>query len=98
MKSLFTIRKKKHVKHPQIIVDANRTKFSSLSLSHSETDSRHINIPLEDNPNPIDTEPSYFARKIIRDFKFNYSKEFRNYKLTDRDIEIIVEFLKTKQK
>ena len=80
------------------MVDADKTKFSSVSLSHSETDSRHLNVKLDDNPNSEDSEPSYFARKIIRDFKFNYSKEFKNYKLSDRDIEIIVEFLKTKQK
>lgn len=53
MKSLFTIRKKKHVKHPQIVVDADKTKFSSVSLSHSETDSRHLNIKLDDNPNSV---------------------------------------------
>lgn len=98
MKSLFTIRSKKHAVHPQIVVGANKTEFKSVTLTHNENENKHSNVPLDDNPNKNDERPSYFARRIIQDFKFNYSKEFENYKLSDRDIEIIVEFLKSKQK
>ena len=34
--SLFTIRKKKKEKHPQLIVDVNKTKFKSMSITHSK--------------------------------------------------------------
>lgn len=97
MKSLFTIRKKKHVKHPQIIVDANKTKFKSVSLTHSEDTHGHGTENLPNNPNSQDERKSYFVKRFIEDFKFNYSKEFKNYKLSDEDIEKIVEFLKSIQ-
>lgn len=98
MKSLFTIRRKKHVRHPQIVVDADKTKFTSVTLTHSEDTHGHGTEDLPDNPNPDDKRKSYFVKRFIEDFKFNYSKEFKNYKLTDEDISKIVEFLKSKQK
>lgn len=102
MKSIFTIRKRRKTRHPQIIVDADKTKFKSVTLTHSKTKDKKyptkINIELPDNPDQCDDSISYFARRIITDFKFNYSKEFQNYKLSDRDIEVITEFLKSKQK
>ena len=97
MKSLFTIRKKKHVRHPQIIVDSDRTKFTSVTLTHAKREKHNKNEHLPDNPNKDDEQESYFVRRFIKDFKFNYSKEFKNYKLTDNDIKKIVEFLKSKQ-
>lgn len=97
-KSLFTIRKRRKTRHPQIVVDADKTKFKSVTLTHSKLIGSHESINLPDNPNPNDETISYFAKRIISDFKFNYSKEFQNYKLSDKDIEIIIKFLKSKQK
>ena len=97
-KSLYTVRKKKHEDHPQVIVDSNRTMFTSLEVTHSKGRKKHWNVPLNDNPNPDDEKQSYFVKKFIEDFKFNYSKAWKNYKLSDKDIEQIIEFLKTKQK
>ena len=74
MKSLFTIRSKKHAVHPQIVVGADKTKFKSVTLTHNENENKHSNVPLDDNPNENDERPSYFARRIIQDFKFNYTK------------------------
>ena len=77
-KSLFTIRRKKRAKHPQIVVDANKIKFKSLTLTHSKGKRKTRNIPLKHNPNPNDLRQSYFSKKIIEDFKFNYTKAFKN--------------------
>lgn len=101
-KSLYSVRKRRKTRHPQIIVDANRTKFKSVTLTHKSGEIKkgrfHKNELLPDNPDTTDNATSYFARRIISDFKFNYSKEFKNYKLTDKDIKAITEFLKSKQK
>lgn len=98
MKSIFTIRKRRKTRHPQIIVDADRTKFKSVTLTHDKNKHGHATELLPDNPNKMDKEKSYFVKRILHDFKFNYSKEFQNYKLSDEDIEVITEFLKSKQK
>ena len=97
-KSLFTIRKKKREFHPQIIVGSNKTKFKSVKLTHSKGKRGSRNLPFPDNPNPSDKTQSYFGKRFIEDFKFNYSKAFKNYKLTDEDIEEIIKFLRSKQK
>ena len=97
-KSLFTIRKKKKERHPQIIVGANRTSFSSVSLTHSSKDGVKTNIKLKNNPNRKDKLDSYIKRKIIEDFKFKFSKAFKNYKLSPEDIDELMEFLNSKKK
>ena len=97
-KSLFTVRKRKHSKHPQVIVDADRTRFSSMSLTHSHGDRKHRNIRLKDNPNVNDKKNAYISRRIIRDFKFNFSKAFKNYKLSNDDINNLIKFLQSKKK
>ena len=96
--SLFTIRKRKHSKHPQVIVNADRTKFSSMTLTHKERSSKHSNIPLKVNPNPNDKRNAYIRKQVIRDFKFNFSKAFKNYKLSNEDIDELLRFLKNKKK
>ena len=97
-KSLFTIRKRKRSKHPQVIVDADRTKFSSMTLTHSRGDRKHRNIRLKDNPNANDKKDAYISRRIIRDFKFNFSKAFKNYKLSDDDIDELIKYLQSNKK
>ena len=97
-KSLFTIRKKKHAKHPQIIIFANRIAFKSLTLTHSKGKRRTRNIPLKINPNSKDNRKSFVSKKIISDFKFNYSKAFSNYSLSNEDIDELIRFLESKKK
>ena len=97
-KSLFTIRKKVKEKHPQIIVGASKTEFQSISLTHSEKDGSKTNIKLKHNPNKNDNKVAYVKRKIIRDFKFRFSKAFKNYKLSNEDIDELIEFLNQKKK
>ena len=98
-KSLYTIRKKKHAGHPQVIVDVNKTKFKSMSLTHGNKNKNTKRlIPLIKNPNVEDKEKAYLSKRIIEDFKFNFSKAFKNYKLTNADIEEIIKFLKSRQK
>ena len=97
-KSLFTIRKKKHAKHPQIIIDANRIRFRSMTLTHSKGKRRTRNIPLKSNPNPSDKKQSYVSKSVIEDFKFNYSKAFKNYSLSNEDIDELIRFLESKKK
>ena len=97
-KSLFTIRKKKREKHPQVIVDANRTSFKSMDITHSKKHGKHNNIELKVNPNQDDSRKAYIRRDIVKDFKFNFSKEFKNYKLSDEDIDDLIYFLENKKK
>ncbi len=96
-KSLFTIRKKKKEKHPQIIVGADRTSFESVGLTHSKKDRGKNNLQLTDNPDKEDSRPSYVKKRIIRSFKFNFTKAFENYSLTDKDIDELIRFLNSKK-
>ena len=98
MKSLFTVRKKKHAKHPQVIVDANRTKFKSMTLTHTKGRKRHWNIKLSKNPNPNDKKDSYVSKKVLEDFKFNFSKAFNNYNISNEDIDMLIAYLESKKK
>ena len=97
-KSLFTIRKRKHTKHPQIVVKVSKTKFSSLGLTHSRGQHKHRNKKLRKNPNPKDSRNAYVSRNIIEDFKFNYTKAFKNYTLSNEDIDELIHFLESKKK
>ena len=96
-KSVFTIRRKRKEKHPQIIVGADRTKFKSVGLTHSKKDRGRNNYPLKSNPNVSDERQAYFKKRIIEDFKFRFSKEFKNFKLTNNDIESLKKFLDSKK-
>ena len=97
-KSLFTIRKRKHSKHPQIVVKVSRTKFSSLGLTHSRGKRKQRNKKLKQNPNPQDSRDAYVSRHLLEDFKFNYSKAFNNYALSNEDIDELIRFLESKKK
>ena len=97
-KSIFTIRKKKHAKHPQVIVYADRIIFKSLTLTHSRGRRRKRNIPLKFNPNPQDKKSAFVSKTTIKDFKFNYSKAFKNYRLSDDDIIALIAFIEPKKK
>ena len=37
-------------------------------------------------------------KRTIKDFKFNYSKAFKNYELSDEDIDELIKFLESKKK
>lgn len=97
-KSLFSIRKKKKDKHPHIVVGGNRTSFDSIGITHSKKHGRRNNIKLKNNPNPNDSRQAYANKRIIREFKFRYSKAFKNYKLSDEDIEELKKFLDKKKR
>ena len=96
--SLFTIRKKRKEKHPQIIVGADRTSFESVGLTHSKRSGKRSNIELFINPDKNDNRKAYLKKQIIRDFKFLFSKAFKNYQLSDEDIEELKKFLDEKKK
>ena len=96
-KSLFTIRSKKHAKHPQVIIYADRIRFKSLTLTHSKGRKKSRNIPLKHNPSKNDISQSYVSKQIIKDFKFNYSKAFKNYQLSNEDIDEFIKFLQSKK-
>ena len=56
------------------------------------------NKKLKQNPNPIDDKNAYVSRHLIDDFKFNYSKAFKNYVLSNEDIDELIKFLESKKK
>lgn len=103
-KSLFTIRKKKKVKHPVVIVGANRNSFDYMNLTHSKykinkkTGRKRKNFPLINNPDSNDREPSFLYKKINKDYKFKFSKAFKNYNLSDEDKKNLIKFLEGKKK
>ena len=97
-KSLYTIRKRKKSKHPQVIVEASRTKFKSMTLTHSKGKRRTKNIRLIKNPNSLDRRDSYVSKRVIEDFKFNFSKAFNNYQLSNEDIDRLIAYLESKKK
>ena len=97
-KSLFTIRKKKKERHPHIIIYANRVLFKALKLTHSSKSGKRNNIKLKKNPNSLDKRDSYASKRIIEDFKFRFSKAFKNYSLSNEDIEQLKSFLDRKKK
>ena len=98
MKSLFTVRKRKHTKHPQVIVGANKTRFDSMTITHSTGKAKNRNKKLIKNPNPNDRRDAYVSKRVISDFKFNFSKAFKNYHLDERDVAELIRFLKEKIK
>ena len=98
MKSLFTIRRKKHAKHPQIIIYADRIRFKSMTLTHTRGRKKHWNIKLSKNPNPHDPKEAFVSKKVLEDFKFNFSKAFQNYALSNEDIDMLIEYLESKKK
>ena len=97
-KSLFSIRKKKKDRHPHIIVGGNRTSFDSVGITHSKRHGHRNNLKLKHNPDPQDPRQAYADKQIIRDFKFKFSKAFKNYKLSDEDIEDLKKFLDKKKR
>ena len=97
-KSLFTVRGKKHAKHPQIIVDANKTKFKSVTLTHDPGKTKHWNKPLTKNPNKKDKKKAYYSKQVIEDFKFNFTKAYKKYHLSNDDIKAMITFLENKIK
>ena len=97
-KSLFSIRIKKKERHPQIIIDADKTTFSSMRITHSSHHVKRNNFELLHNPNPADKKKAYLRKEIIKDYKFKYSKQFKNYKVANEDKARLIEFLKNKKK
>lgn len=79
-------------------MESNKTKFQSMSLTHSKKDGRSKNWPLKHNPNQNDNKLAYLKKRIIEDFKFRYTKAFQNYHLSNEDIEELVQFLQSKKK
>ena len=95
-KSMYSIRNKKKAKHPFIIVGVNKIKFKAMGITYSKRSGQN-NLRLINNPNKDDKEPSYLKRQVIEDFKFNFSKAFNNYKLSNEDIDLIIDYLNKKR-
>lgn len=97
-KSLFSVRNRKNAKHPYVIVGANKTSFNAMSLTHKKRTKKHSNFPLKHNPNKNDNEPSYLKKQVISDFKFRFSKAFKDYEISKEDAENILRYLENKKK
>lgn len=97
-KSLFTIRKKKKERHPQVIVGATKTSFDSVGITHSPVSGKRNNIPLKNNPNKNDKRKAYLKKQIVREFKYRFSKAFKNYNLSNEDIEELIKYINSKKK
>lgn len=69
-----------------------------MNLTHSKDSNHRKNIPLTSNPNQKDNKPSYVRKQVVDDWKFNFSKAFKNYNLSDKDIEKLIQYLEKKKK
>ena len=77
---------------------ANRTSFDSMSITHGANNGKKKNIKLKHNPDPKDSRVSYIRKRIIRDYKFRFSKAFKNYKISNDDIDELIKYLQSKKK
>ena len=96
-KSYLTFRKKKNDRHPHLIVDADKNRFNSMKLTHSSKQSHENNFSLNENPNPKDVRHAYLRKDLIYDYKFNYHKKIKNYKLPSSDYTRVDNYLKSKK-
>lgn len=68
-----------------------------MTLTHKKKSGHSNNLPLKKNPNPTDAQKAYLRKQIVKDFKYNFSKAFKNMKISDEDAEIILNYLDKKR-
>lgn len=67
-------RKYKKSGHPAMITGEHSAKeWNYRKVMHKDRDGRHLNDKYDPNPNPLDSEPMYVARRVRYDDKKNFS-------------------------
>lgn len=104
--NLFTFRKYKKVeggktkkgKHPKLIVDENKTQFGFMGLTESSKRGHHKNIELSKNPEKGNQSPAFIRKELRYDSKDNFNEILKNYNLTEKDKQIILNYLEKSKK
>lgn len=67
-------RKYKKSKHPAMITsEYSNFEWNYRKVMHNRKDGRHLNDIYYPNPNPLDSEPMYVAKRVRHDKKDNFS-------------------------
>lgn len=68
-------RKYKKANHPAMITgEYSEKEWNYRKVMHGDRDGRHLNDKIEPNPNPLDPDPMYVAKRVRHDDKNNFSK------------------------
>lgn len=71
--------------HPQYVYGKNRKHFKSIGITHGDTTDNVKNIPMERNPEPGKSEPSFMLPRPNRIPKKTRNKKLPGWTLTKAD-------------
>lgn len=72
-------------KHPAMITgEHSESEWNYRKTMHGERDGRHLNEIISPNPNPLDPNPMYVAKRVRHDNKDNFSKWRYNWKIRNK--------------
>ena len=67
-------RKYKKSNHPAMITgEYSQNEWKYRKVMHNYKDGRHLNEMIYPNPNPLDPDPMYIAKRVRHDDKNNFS-------------------------
>lgn len=67
-------RRYKKSEHPAMITGEHSSQeWKYRKVMHSKKDGKHLNEEINPNPNPLDIEPMYVAKRVRHDKKSNFS-------------------------
>ena len=61
--------------HPNYIFEESGNRYRALGLTHNSSTFGRANMPLDQNPDPKDSQKAYVRNGIISDKKSNFSKK-----------------------
>ncbi len=68
-------RRYKKSNHPAMITgEYSQKEWKYRKVMHDDKDGRHLNEMIYPNPNPLDPDPMYVAKRVRHDDKNNFSK------------------------
>lgn len=86
-------------RHPKLIVDENKTSYGYMGLTESKLRGKHhYNIPLTYNPKIGDKRKAYLRKQIDYDVKRNFGEVLKDYKLSKKDKDFIVNYVNKRLK
>ncbi len=87
------------VRHPKLIVDEENNNWGYMGLTEQKKKGKnHYNIPLSKNPKKGDTRPAYLRKQINYADKKKFEKRLSNYKLSQKDLNYIYDYVEKHKK
>lgn len=81
-------------RHPKLIVDVNGKSYGYMGLTENKIRGKHhYNIPLSKNPKSNDKRAAYLRKKIDYDIKENFGGVLKDYNLSKKDREYIINYV-----